>query len=83
MRHGGQSDQDPALPQPASQAAPQIPDDCRAERIGDVADFASCLVETPAPCPHRFSFSDFRYCVHTQREVIIASTLAAELPPNT
>jgi hypothetical protein len=71
----------PAPPQPASEAGPGIPDRCRAARIDDVAQFANCLVETITDCPHRFAFSAFRYCVHPQREVIIARTLAAEGSP--
>jgi len=81
MPQGEQSDQGPALPQPASQAGLAIADDCRAARIGEVIDFAECQVKTDASCPHRFAFNSFRYCVHPDREAIIARTLAAERPP--
>jgi hypothetical protein len=74
-------DQGPALPEPASQAGPAILDRCRAARIDDVTDFAACLVETGTACTHRLAFNAFRYCVHPQREAIIARTLAAEPPP--
>jgi hypothetical protein len=74
MPPGDQFDQDPALPQPASQAGPAILDDCRAARIAEVTDFAQCLVETRPSCRHRLAFSAFRYCVHPQREAIIART---------
>jgi len=57
--------------------------DCRATRIGDVTAFANCLVEPSAPCPHGFVSGSFHYCVHPQREAIIARTLAAELPTGT
>jgi hypothetical protein len=76
-----QFDQGPALPQPASQAGVAIPPHCRAARIGDATDFANCLVETREPCPHGFVSGSFHYCVHPQREAIIARTLAAESPP--
>ena len=80
---GEQSHQGPGQPQPASQPGPAILDDCRAARIADVTDFAECLVKTRPSCPNRLTFSAFRYCVHPQREAIIARTLAAELPPGT
>jgi len=70
-----QFDQVPALPQPASQAGTAILDPCRAARIDDVTDFAECLVNTSASCPHRMVFSAFRYCVHPRRDEIIARTL--------
>lgn len=76
-----QFDQGPAPPQPSSQAGPVILDRCRAARVGDVTDFAECLVKTSPSCPHRLAFNAFRYCVHPQREKIIARTLAAEPPP--
>jgi hypothetical protein len=76
-----QFDQGPALPQPASQAGPAITDVCRAARIGDATDFAQCLGNTADSCPHGFVVSSFYYCVHPQREAIIARTLAAERSP--
>jgi len=72
------SDQGPGLPPPASQPGPAILDDCRAARIADVTDFAECLVKTRPSCAHRLALSVFRYCVHPQREAIIARTLATE-----
>ena len=74
-------DQEPAQPQPAPQAAPAIPDHCRAARIGEATEFAQFLVEPRPSCDHHFSFGDFHYCVHPQREAIIARTLAAEGRP--
>jgi hypothetical protein len=82
MPRDGQFDQGPGLPQPASQAGAAIRDDCRAARIGEVTDFAECLVKTDASCTHRFAFNAFRYCAHPQREAIIARTLAHEGPPD-
>ena len=76
-----QFDEGPALPQPASQPGPAILNACRAARIDDVTDFAQCLVEAGASCPHGFVASTFHYCVHPQREAIIGRTLAAEEPP--
>jgi hypothetical protein len=38
-------------------------------------------VKTDASCPHRFTFNAYRYCVHPEREAIIARTLAEEGPP--
>jgi hypothetical protein len=76
-----QFDQGPALPQPASPLRQAVLDDCRAARIGDVTEFAECLVTTRASCAHGFAANAFRYCVHPQREEIIARTLAAEPPP--
>ena len=75
-------DQGPALPEPASQAGPVILDRCRAARIGDVADFAQCLVQARGSCQHGFSSGSYNYCVHPQRETIIGRTLAAEGPPD-
>jgi hypothetical protein len=75
-----QFDQGPALPEPASQAGPAILDRCRAARIGDVTDFAQCLVQTRGSCQHGFSSGSFSYCVHPRRETIIARTLATEGP---
>jgi hypothetical protein len=72
--------QQPAPRQPASQAGPAIRNDCRAARIGEVIEFAECQVKTGASCPHRLTFSVHRYCVHPQREAIIARTLADERP---
>ena len=74
-------DQGPVLPQTASQAGPVIHHDCRAARIGEVTHFAECLVKTGVSCPHLFAFNTFYYCVHPQREAIIARTLAREAPP--
>jgi len=81
MSHGEQSGQRPAPPQPASQAGPEILNDCRAARIDEVTHFAQCLVKTRPSCRHRLTFSTFRYCIHPHREAIIARTLAADLPP--
>jgi hypothetical protein len=75
-----QLDQGPAPPQPATPAEPAIRHDCRAARIGDVTDFAECLVKTGALCPHRFTFNNYHYCAHPQRETIIARTLATDSP---
>jgi hypothetical protein len=83
MLGDNQSDQGPAVPQPASQEGPVIAGDCRAARIGDVADFAQCLMEDRADCPQRFVAHRFYYCVHPQREKIIARTQAVRLPPPT
>jgi hypothetical protein len=77
MLEDQQFDQGPALPQPASQAGPAILDECRAARIEEVTDFAQCLVKARTSCPQRLAFNDFFYCVHPQREAIIARTLAA------
>lgn len=74
------SDQGRTLPQPASQAGPVILDRCRAARIGDITDFAECLVKARGSCQHGFSFGNRNYCEHPQREVIIARTLAAQGP---
>lgn len=72
-----QFDQGPALPQPVSQAGLAILDRCRVARIGDVPDFAQCLVKAGTSCPHGFVASSFYYCVHPQREAIISRTLAS------
>jgi hypothetical protein len=80
VSYGEQSHQGPGLPDPASHPGPAILDDCRAARIADVTDFAECLVNTRPSCPNRLTFSTFRYCVHPQREAIIARTLATESP---
>jgi hypothetical protein len=74
------SDQEPRRLQSASEAAAVIRNDCRAARIGEVTDFAECLVKTDASCPHRFAFNAFRYCAHPQREAIIARTPAHQGP---
>jgi hypothetical protein len=76
MPQSEQSGQAPALPQPASKARAKIRSDCRAARIGEVTEFAECLVNTAASCPHRFAFNAYLYCVHPKRETIIARTLA-------
>ena len=81
MSPGDNFDPEPALPQTHFQAALAILDDCRAARIEEVTAFANCLVTTSASCPHRLAFNSLRYCVHPQREAIIARTLAAEPPP--
>jgi hypothetical protein len=83
MSQDEQFDQGPALPQPAAQAGPAFMDDCRAVRIGEVTHFAQCLVEARASCPHRFAVNAFLYCVHPEREAIIARTLAREGPAGT
>ena len=83
MPSGEQFDQEPALPQPASQAGAAILPGCRAARIGDATDFANCLVEAAESCPNGFVSVSFHYCVHPRREAIIARTQAAELPPGT
>jgi hypothetical protein len=74
-------DQGTALPQLGSRLEPPILNWCRAARIGDAIDFAECLVKTGASCPHCLVFNTFLYCVHPQREQIIARTLATEPPP--
>jgi len=78
MPQSEQFDEGPALPRPASETGPVIRKDCRAARIGEVTEFAECLVKTDASCPHRLTFIGYRYCVHPQREAIIARTLALE-----
>ncbi|MGO8925672.1 MAG: hypothetical protein ACLQU3_02075 [Limisphaerales bacterium] len=81
MAPGEQSDQTPTFPQPASPTRLVIRNDCRAARIGEVTEFAECLVKTVAACPHRFTFDSFLYCVHPEREAIIARTLAQQGTP--
>ena len=73
--------QGPAPPERASEAGWVIRDDCRAGRIGEVTQFAECQVRTGPSCPHRFAFNAYLYCVHPQREAIIARTLALKEPP--
>ena len=80
MPQDQQFDHDPVLPQPASQAGTAIREGCQAARIGEVTEFAECRVKTEAFCPHRFAFNAYRYCLHPQREGIIARTLAQEGP---
>lgn len=75
-----QFDQGSAPPQPASQAGPAILAQCRAARIGDVTEFAQCLVQARSSCPHGFLSGNYNYCIHPRREEIIALTLAAEGP---
>ena len=75
-----QFDQGSAPPQPASQAEPAIQDQCRAARIGDVTEFAQCLVQARDSCLHGFSSGSYNYCIHPRREAIIERTLAAEGP---
>lgn len=75
MPEDGQFGQGSALPRPASHAGPAIRDRCRAARIGEVTEFAQCLVEARGSCEHGFSFGNNNYCAHPQREVIIARTL--------
>ena len=70
--------QEPAQAQPAPQATPAFPDRCRATRIGEVTEFAQCLVQPWPLCEHGFSFGSTYYCEHPQREAIIARTLAAD-----
>jgi hypothetical protein len=81
MSEDEQFRQGSALPRRASHAGPAIRDRCRAARIGDVPDFAECLVKARGPCKHGFSFGNRNYCAHPQRELIIARTLTAEGPP--
>ena len=78
MPEDEQFGQGPALAQPAAQAGPAFRDDCRAARIGEVTHFAQRLVEDRAACPHRFAFNAYLYCVHLEREAIIARTLDRE-----
>ena len=80
-RQDEQFDKGRAPPQPGSETGSAICDDCRAARIGEVTEFAECLVKTDASCPHRFAFNAYRYCGHPKREAIIARTLAQEGPP--
>jgi hypothetical protein len=80
MAANEQFDQGSAPTQPASQAGPAILAGCRAARIGDVTEFAQCLVQARDSCPHGFSSGSFNYCIHPLREEIIARTLAAEGP---
>ncbi|MCX6927839.1 MAG: hypothetical protein NT154_32215 [Verrucomicrobia bacterium] len=69
-----QFDQVPALPEAASQVGSAIADNCRAARIEEVTDFAQCQGNVDESCPHRFVVGTFYYCVHPQREAIIART---------
>jgi hypothetical protein len=81
MPQGEQFDHEPALPQPASQSGSLTRDECRAARIDDVTAFAECLEKTETPCPHRMTFNAYLYCLHPQREVIIARTSAEDGHP--
>jgi hypothetical protein len=78
MPQNEQSDDTPAPRQAASAAEPAISDDCRAARIEEVTQFAECRMTTSASCPYRMTFNAYLYCVHPQREAIIARTLAEE-----
>ncbi len=79
MSEDQQLGQGPPLPQPASEAGAVIRHDCRAARIGEVTEFAECQAKSDASCPHRFAFNAYLYCIHPQREAIIARTLAREM----
>jgi hypothetical protein len=83
MSQSAQFDEGPAPSQPVSQAGSPIRDDCRAAPIGEVTAFAECLTKTGAACPHRMAFNAWLYCLHPQRELIIARTLAREEPRGT
>ena len=80
MPHNERFDQGQALPPPAAEAGSAIRPDCQAARIGEVTEFAECLVKTGESCPHRLTFNAFLFCVHPQREGIIARTPAQEGP---
>ena len=83
MSHDEQADEGPEMGLPASQAGPAILPTCRVARIDDITHFANCLVEAAESCPNGFVSGSFHYCVHPQRETIIARTLAAEPRPGT
>ena len=78
MPQDQQFDHDPVLPQPASQAGSPIRDECRAARIAEATAFVQCLGKTEPLCPNRMTFNAYLYCLHPQREVIIARTLAED-----
>jgi hypothetical protein len=80
MSQNERSEEEPAPHQAACAAEPAICDDCRAARIEEVTQFAECLVTTSTSCPHRMTFNAYLYCVHPQRDAIIARTLANEGP---
>jgi hypothetical protein len=67
--------------QPPSEGGPLIRHECRAARIDDVTEFAECLGKAVQSCPHRLTFSHYLYCLHPQREAIIARTMAREQSP--
>jgi len=79
MSEGQQVGQESPLLQPASEAGAVIRDHCRAARIGEVTEFAECQAKSDASCPHRFAFNAYLYCVHPQREAIIARRLARQM----
>jgi hypothetical protein len=51
--------------------------DCRAGRIGLIKEFAECWVNPERQCPYAMAFGKGRFCLHPQRELIIARTEAA------
>ncbi len=81
MPAGDQFNQEPGSPQPAFGQELAILDDCRAVRLGEITEFAECLVQTRPSCAHRLVFSRFHYCLHPRREEIIARTLSAGPAP--
>jgi len=48
---------------------------CRAKAMGNIAEFAVCLVPPPQNCGHVFSYGHGYYCHHPQRQEIVARTL--------
>jgi len=61
----------------ASESAPKLPDAaiCRALRA-DGPGMVACLADRPRDCKHASFFNDAAYCLHPDREAIIARTQA-------
>ena len=81
MPQSDRLDEGPAPSPSAFQAGSPLRDDCRAARIDEITEFAECLGKADQSCPHRMTFSTYLYCLHPQREAIIARTLARQKPP--
>jgi hypothetical protein len=53
---------------------------CRARAMGGITDFAECLTQEPANCPHGILFGESRFCQHPRHREIVAQTNRAKCP---
>ncbi|HVM51509.1 MAG TPA: hypothetical protein VMU04_25985 [Candidatus Acidoferrum sp.] len=67
------TDKPPRPPQEAA-ADSTVSDACRAKPVGNITEFAECLVKGHDDCRHGLRFGESRFCWHPRRQEIIART---------
>jgi len=72
--------QEPSAPPNDASGNLPFPAHCRARAMGEITDFAECLIHETTHCTHGILFGESRFCQHPQHKEIVAQTSRAKCP---